>query len=236
MGGMEEVIDGILVAASELKRPLFEMRQLALSFEGLSPEDAVMRDQMVSISERAMRQVNDLQKLRKLADGKYEMGPVAVRPVCDEVTRELVDLFRFNRRELFVNYSSRLGLVTANRELLKSVVYNFLLNAVHYSGDEVRSELVVRETRGNVRVTVRDFGPALPMDVWREMKRGWVKRPESIAMRPGSSGLSLYIASKFSKYMHAGVGAVRHRDGTSFYVDLPVSRQLLLWSDDDFGD
>lgn len=87
----------------------------------------------------------------------------------------------------------------------------------------------MKDARDYVRVTVRDFGPALPIDVWREMKRGWIKKPTSIAMRPGSSGLGLYIASKFSRYMNAKVGAVRHRDGTSFYVELPISKQASLF-------
>ena len=119
--------------------------------------------------------------------------------------------------------------MTANKDLLHSVVYNFLLNAMHYSGENTRAELIVKEYSGRVKIIVRDYGPALPMDVWREMKRGWISKPTSIAMRPGSSGLGLYIASKFSNFMHAEVGAVRHRDGTSFFVNLPISRQASLF-------
>ena len=100
---------------------------------------------------------------------------------------------------------------------------------MHYSGKEVRSELIVKDFRDKVRVVIRDYGPALPIDVWKEMKQGFINKPTSIAMRPGSSGLGLYIASKFSRYMNAEVGAVRHRDGTSFYVNLPISRQGRLF-------
>lgn len=228
---MDVEVDGILVAARELKRSLVELRQLALSLDGAGATDEKIRREMVSVSDRAIRQVNDLMKLKRLERGLFEMEPVAVRGVCDEVTRELQYLFRFNKRELFIKYSNRAALVTANRELLHSVVYNFLLNAMHYVGEETRSELLVRDTRGKVEIKVRDFGPALPMDVWREMKRGWIKKPTSIAMRPGSSGLGLFIASRFSRYMNAEVGAVRHRDGTSFYVKLPISRQGTLFDD-----
>ena len=222
-------VDGILVAASELKEPLATMRQLALSFDGMSADNELIREKMVSVSDRAIRQVNDLLKLRRLEGGELELEPVAVKPVCDAVARELEYLFRYNKRELFVKYTGREQLVSANRELLKSVVYNFLLNAVHYTGDETRAELTVREVRDRVRIMVRDFGPALPMDVWREMRRGFVEKPTSIAMRPGSSGLGLFIASRFSRYMNAKVGAVRHRDGTSFYVELAKSRQARLF-------
>lgn len=227
---MDEEVSCILVAAAELKRPLVEMRQLALSFDEMNETNERLREEMVGVSDRAIRQVNDLMKIRKLENGLFEMEPVAVRAVCDEVTHELAYLFRFNQRDLFIKYSNRSRLVTANRELLKSVIYNFLLNAMHYSGSEVRSELIVKDYRDKVRVMIRDYGPALPIDVWKEMKRGWISKPASIAMRPGSSGLGLYIASKFSRYMNAEVGAVRHRDGTSFYVNLPVSRQGRLFA------
>ena len=218
-----------MVAAHELKAPLAVLRQLALSLPGMDFDGEHMRSEMVSVSERAIRQVNDLTKMRRLEDGLFVMEPVAVRAVCDEVTRELAYLFSYNRRDLFVKYSNRARLVTANRDLLYSVVYNFLLNAMHYSGEGTRAELVVKDFRDKVKVIIRDYGPALPMDVWREMKRGWVSKPTSIAMRPGSSGLGLFIASRFSRAMGARVGAVRHRDGTSFYVELPVSKQASLF-------
>ena len=225
----ESEVDGILVAAHELKAPLAVLRQLAFAFDGAGTRDEHIRSEMVSVSERAIKQVNDLAKVRRLEDGLFVMEPVVVREVCDAVSRELSYLFRYNQRDLFVKYTNKSKLVTANRELLYSVVYNFLLNAMHYSGEETRAELVVKDFRDKVKVIVRDYGPALPMDVWREMKRGWVEKPTSIAMRPGSSGLGLFIASRFSRYMGANVGAIRHRDGTSFYVELPISKQASLF-------
>ena len=226
---MDVEVDGILVAAHELKAPLAVLRQLALNLPGMDFDGEHMRNEMVSVSERALKQVNDLAKIRRLEDGLFTMEPVAVRAVCDDVTRELQYLFSYNKRDLWIKYSNRSRLVTANRDLLYSVIYNFMLNAMHYSGDGTRAELIVRDFRDRVRVIVRDYGPALPVDVWREVKRGFIKKPTSIAMRPGSSGLGLYIASKFSRYMNASVGAIRHRDGTSFYVELPISKQASLF-------
>ncbi len=226
---MEKEVDGILVAAHELKAPLAILRQLALSFDEMDTKNEYIRSEMISVSERAIKQVNDLAKIKRLEDGLFTMEPVAVREVCDAVSHELEYLFSYNRRDLYIKYMNRSRLVTANRDLLYSVIYNFLLNAMHYSGDGTRAELIVRDNKENVKIMIRDYGPALPMDVWREIKRGWVNKPTSIAMRPGSSGLGLYIASKFSKYMNARVGAVRHRDGTSFFVELPTSKQATLF-------
>lgn len=227
---MNVEVDGGLLIAHELKAPLSVMRQLAFALPEMSPDGEVLRDEMVRVSERAIRQVNDLSKVRRLEDGLFEVEPVAVRAVCDDVTRELTRLFENQGRSLRVRYMNRARLVNANAELLFSVIYNFLVNAIRYSGEGSETMLSVRDSKGRVKVMVRDYGPALPVGVWRKLKYGGIMEPVNVAMRPGSSGLGLYIASKFSRYMGANVGAVRHRDGTSFYVELNISKQASLFS------
>ena len=221
-------VEGATVVARELKRPLLELRQLALGFDGSGPEDEKIRAEMVAVSERAMRQVDDLTKFQELANGGFEMGPVAVRALCDDVIREVSALFGRKKCEMEVKYANKTRLVNANPELLKSVVSNLVLNAVEYDAEDLKTRFLVRESRGKVEIRVRDFGPALPMDVWQEVK-GDLTSPREIAMRPGSSAVGFYIASKFSKYMKAEVGAVRHNDGVSFFVKLPTTRQMSMW-------
>ena len=223
-------VDGAMVVARELKRPLLELRQLAFGFEGNGREDEKIRAEMVGVADRAIRQVNDLSKMEELERGGFEMGPVAVRALCDDVIKEISELFATSNKKckMTVRYSNRSRLVRANPELLKSVVYNFILDATRYTDEGMQAELKVKETSGFVEVSVRDFGPALSFGVWQEIQQE-LDCPKEIAMRPGSSALGLYIASKFSKYMDAEVGAVRHRDGASFFVKLPVSRQINLW-------
>lgn len=218
-----------MVVARELRRPLLELRQLALGFDGRGPEDERIRAEMVAVSERAMRQVDDLAQFEKLEDGGYEMGPIAVRALCDDVLEEIKGLFGGKKCELDVKYSNRSRLVNANERLLKSVVSNLLLNAVKYDAADTKTRFLISESKGKVEINVRDFGPALPPNVWREIKNEMFD-PQEIAMRPGSSALGFYIASKFSKYMKAEVGAVRHNDGVSFFVKLPVARQMTIWS------
>ena len=222
-------VDGASVVARELKRPLLELRQLALGFDGKGKGDEEIRTEMVGVADRAMHQVDDLMKIQYLGNGDYKLEPVAVRAVCDDVLQEVAKLFGDKTCQMKVRYSNRQRLVMANKELLGSVVYNFLLDATHYASIDTKAELKVREVKNNVVVEVRDFGPALPIKIWREMKDSLVKQPNDIAMRPGSSVVGLFIASKFSKYMNAKVEAVRHQDGTSFLIKLPTLRQMSIW-------
>jgi len=219
-----------VIVAHELKGPLSLSRQLALSLDFEDSIDGAREigHQIAATSERALRQVEDLTRVARLEDALFEMEPVNPRIVCDEVVSELWRLFRFNRRELMIDYRNKRKLVVANRQLLHSVVYNFCLNAMNYGGEELPSLVSIYEKRDKIRIDVRDYGPTVPTKVWREIKNGFVKKPVDIAMRPGSSGLGLYIAAKFANYMHSDFGLVRHRDGTSFYIDLPISGQLSL--------
>lgn len=219
------VDSSVITVAHELKAPLAMLRQLALSLE-FEKDVSKVSERMVVTSERALKQVNDLVRVARLDEAMFEMEPVNPRRVCDEAVSELYSLFRFNRREVRVNYRNKEKLVVGNKDLLYSVVYNFCLNAMNYGGVESPSEIFVRDAGGGVRIGVRDYGPSLPPKVWRELQKGFVKKPMEISMRPGSSGLGLYIASKFINYMKGNFGITRHRDGTSFYVDMPVSTQM----------
>ena len=129
---MESEVNGILVAAHELKAPINLLRQLAFSLDFAEDEKDIkaIQDKMISVSDRALRQVQDLTKIARLDDGLFEMEPVAVRAVCDDVTKELRTLFRFNHRKLEIEYRNKTRLVSAKRDLLYSIVYNFCCNAL----------------------------------------------------------------------------------------------------------
>lgn len=227
---MSVEVNGFLVAAHELKAPLCLMRQLtlALNLADNSSIRSKLQNQLIEVSERALRQVEDLSKISRLEDGLFDTGPVSVRGVCDEVLRELTPLFGYEHKNISLQCHNKSRLAIANHDLLHSIVYNFCVNAMRYSENNSCSRLSVSEQKGSIRVGVRDFGPALPTKIWRELQTGRLDAPTSIAMRPGSSGLGLFIASEFAHYMHAKIGAIRHYDGTSFFVDLPISKQLSL--------
>lgn len=92
---MASEVNGILVAAHELKAPLSLMRQLALNMQCTEDANTQYRlcDQLVNVSERALLQVNDLTKIARLEDGLFAMEPVSVRGICEMVARDVGSLF-----------------------------------------------------------------------------------------------------------------------------------------------
>lgn len=210
---------GIFSAAHELKAPNALLRQLALELRETATTDADRRtiDQMVLVSERALRLTTNLTKTARLEDGLFELEPVNVQQLCEEVAYELRPLYAAYERTLKVQSRRRAPLVVANRDLLRRVIAGFADNALRYSDDSSDVVIGVRQRESTVQVSVRDSGPVVTRSAAPEL-----------AGRPDSSGLGLAIAARFAEAMHGSTGVRRHRDGMTFFVELHASEQLSL--------
>lgn len=223
----------LVAAAHELKAPLALMRQLSIGLEqGLYEEDERQRilRKIILTSERSLRLTSDLTRAVRLEDSLFELEPLNSRQLCEEVAHELSPLFAARQKSIQVESSSRNLLVVGNRKLLQQILINFSDNALHYTKEN--TPVIIQASRCNkdatVKFGVRDYGPAIPIDIWKKVHRHLGKSPQLLHDRPSSSGLGLYIASQFAAAMHGSIGAIRHRDGATFYVNVPISRQLEL--------
>lgn len=224
-------VSTIGLAAHELKSPLVLLRQLAIELTDGALTDVERRrvtEQMTLVSEKALRLTSDLTRAESQLE-LFSVEPVNPLDVATDVRHELGRLYTANGRKLRVNRLRQLPPVIANRDLLRRILLNFADNALHY-GDidgvvELRAQLI--NERSVVRLSVRDFGPFIPARQWRKLVSS-LEHTKEVHQRPLSSGLGLYISHEFAKAMNGRIGAIRHQDGASFYVELPVSKQLAL--------
>lgn len=232
VGALVSGVTPLSVAAHELKSPLVLLRQLSIDLQDgfiSGPEKRRMLEQMVQVSEKALRLTSDLTRTERLQQPLFESYPLNPLSVTDDVASELRRLYRAHGRSLKVRRIRHLPPVVANHDLLRRILLNFADNALHYSDIngvvELRAQLL-RE-RDVVRLSVRDYGPNLSIASWKKLTNG-LSSKQPVQARPLSSGLGLYISHQFATAMNANIGAIRHRDGASFYVEVPVSRQLSL--------
>lgn len=224
-------ITPLVAAAHELKAPLALVRQLALRLEDDHLSDAERKrllHQTVLTSERALRLTSDLTKAARLDSALFQLEPINPDQLCRDVVSELRPLFEAYGRTVAVKGRKHPLLLVANRDLLRRILLGFSDNALHYSqpGTAVHLQIQAFKKAGTVRVGVRDFGPALSSDMWRTLQKKLDSAPQAIHARPESSGLGLYIASQFADAMNGRIGAIRHKDGATFYVELQASNQL----------
>jgi signal transduction histidine kinase len=225
-------MSSVITAAHELKAPLALVRQLSLSLEGenITPRERErMVRQIILTTERALRLTTDLSRSSRLQDSLFELEPLNPQQICEEVAHELTPLYKARDREIRVASRYRPALVVANRELLYRIMLNFGDNALHYSdGGTVELRTGVRTAGTQIRLGVRDYGPTVPIDIWAKLQSRLGTQTQVLHTRPQSSGLGLYVASQFASAMQGKIGATRHRDGATFYVDLNASTQLSL--------
>lgn len=223
----------LVAAAHELKSPLALMRQLSLMLESGDLSDAESKKMLRQISltsERALRLTSDLTRSARLDDAMFKLEPINPQQLCEDIVHELAPLFNAYGRDVRLVPRKHPLLLVANRDLLRRIIMNFSDNALHYADGSSAVEIQVKALNNGqtIRLGVRDYGPALSSDMWKSLQTKLAKAPQSVHARPQSSGLGLYVASQFADAMHGTIGATRHRDGATFYVDLSSSHQLSL--------
>lgn len=209
-------------AAHELKAPTALIRQLALELRDRenTEQDRLLLDQIIVTAERSLRLTNNLTKTATLTSSLFELEPVNVQQVCEEVAHEMTPMYQLHNRKIDVRTRRRAPLVVANRDLLRRVLLGFADNALHYGGEQAPVLLEVVSRTSEAQVGVRDQGPLLPK---RHLATNGV-----VTGRPEASGIGLYIAERFATMMHAQIGSTRHRNGMTYHLTLPVSEQLSL--------
>ena len=218
-------------AASELNAPLVLLRQLglALAADTMTPSERKrLSEQLTLTSERALRLTKQL-TFSSDAPSLIELEPVNAVTLCQEVVHELSPLFMAHGRAITVHPRSKVPLLVANRQLLRQLLMGLGDNALHYASDDKPVQLIIKMLGGSVRIGVRDYGPAVPNDLWQQLD-GRVARRAAVSLprRPQVSGLGLMAARRLAAAMGGVVGVTRHRDGATFYVDMHQSGQLSL--------
>ena len=224
-------LPSVLVAAHELKTPLSLIRQLTLMLDDDLTSEAdkkQIQQRIVQTSEQALQLTVDLANSANLTPSLFPLEPVNPLVICQQMAAET----RFNAvlygRKISWPRSGRNSLlILANRTLLGRILANFLNNALKYTEDDSEIKVSVKAVGGAVRLSVRDFGPMMSLKEYRRLLDEMDAR-KTVRTRPESSGLGIYVASQFARAMNGQIGLIRHRDGLTFYVDMPISRQLSL--------
>jgi signal transduction histidine kinase len=241
LAGSEDTKDGsyandlsfAYTAAHELKAPLALIRQLTLLLEdGVENEQEWRRmlRQVTLTAERGLRLTENLTRSSRLDDSLFTLEPINPQQLLEEVAHEFTPLYKAKDREIRVASRYRPMLMVANRDLLYRILANFADNALHYADKSLPVELYAgkRDQGEKIRVSVRDYGPAVPPKLWKNLEANLGKGRQTLHMRPQSSGLGLFVAGQFAEAMNGAVGATRHKNGATFYVDMNASRQLKL--------
>lgn len=219
----------ISLASHQLRTPATVVKQyiamVMSGFAGDVPEK--QRDMLARAyksNELQLRIINDLLHVAALDAGRVRLQKAAIDPV-KLVKRSLEDQkTKFAEREQIIHLKTahKVGHVQADELKLRMVLDNLLDNASKYSdrGSEVR--VVVTETIGTVKITVRDHGIGIDEADCCKLFQKFSRIDNRLSAEVSGSGLGLYWAKHIID-LHGGAIKVKSKKaaGSAFTIILP---------------
>lgn len=230
----DDYMQSLVAAAHELKTPLAIIAHLASALEDESlatPEQRRAGLQRIQLSaERTMRLIQGLTTSYRLGDEQLKLAlnlqPVNITQICEEVAHEILPFARVQSQTLELALGQRSQLVVGDKELLHSVLFNLLDNAIRHTPPQTTVRMHVRRRTELVRVCVHDSGPGIQPSDMTKLKQRLGTHTQPIVTRSSGSGLGLYIAQQLADAMGGRLGVGTVKSGADFHVDLLHSRQL----------
>lgn len=191
---------------------------------------------VVAKAAQALQLVNDMVDINNVDDGRFRLfiAPVDLVVLLQEEVEGAQALSAQHTIVLDTTLAS--FEVSADKQRLRQVLGNLLVNAIHYAPDggmitvrlnatEAQAPLGVTELPQEVQITVTDQGTGIAAeDLPRIFDRFYRGRGQYIA---SGSGLGLYIVAEIIA-QHGGRLWAESTPGAgaSFHITLPVSRQI----------
>ncbi len=170
-----------------------------------------------------LKLISDILDLSKIEAGRMELTRehVTVASAFAEVISGLHPLAEKKSQALLQKVEPNLH-VYADAMRFKQILMNLVANAIKFTPERGRIELVARRVQDQARMEVRDNGPGIPPDQQQRIFEAFVRLTQTGSATEGT-GLGLAITSRLVE-LHGSKLAIESQpgEGTSFYFSLPL--------------
>lgn len=167
--------------------------------------------------------ISDILDLSKIEAGRMDLDreDMKVAPAFAEVISALSPLAEKKSQALLQQVETGLQ-VHADATRLKQVLTNLLGNAIKFTPEGGRIELLARRMEDQVRIEVRDSGPGIPPAQQQRIFEAFFRLTEKGSSTEGT-GLGLAITARLVE-LHGAKLAIDSRpgEGACFYFSLPL--------------
>jgi signal transduction histidine kinase len=213
----------------ELRTPLNGIVGFAQLFHdgALGPISELQREcvgDMLSCSGQLLMLIGDLLDLTKIESGKmtFQFEPVSLTRLITEAAETMQAIADSKRIEISLRHDAQVDTVLADAGRLKQILYNYLSNALKFTGTGGRIRMcVAAEDRGFYRMEVEDDGIGIaPGDIPRLFSE--FSQLGSSEQSKAGSGLGLAVSKRIAEALGGRVGVESEfGKGSRFYVVLP---------------
>jgi len=162
----------------------------------------------------------DIDCAHKPLQSKHTLLVQLVRDICENI-----DTVHREKQRIQLMISNNL-LIFANPYYVRDILYQLLTNAIECSPETspivISAELITASNE--VRISVRDQGPGIPVDEIPQLFNQFVRLQRDIAGKVRGAGLGLYICKHMVEAMHGRIWVESNdqaEQGSCFIFTLP---------------
>lgn len=173
---------------------------------------------------RLQKLIEELFGFTKLSYGKMNMNIITLNLV--ELLSQLIEESypNFEKNNLNYEFTSNVKklYIDGDGDLLVRLFDNLITNAIKYGADGKMVKIRLRKEKKLVRITVLNFGYAIPEKELPYIFDKFYRVESSRSTSTGGTGLGLAIVKNIAEMHHGSVEAKSDLSGTRFIVTLPL--------------
>ncbi len=228
--------DFVANVSHEIRTPISAIKAAAetlfddLEYRPEEPADpTVLRNFLGIIARQAERLhaiVEDLLALARIEQGKREDAIELIAEPLSPVIAAAVETCqaKADEKDISIRVDCEFGLMAEmNRTMLEQALINLIDNAVKYSPESSKVEVVALKIRSEVKITVLDEGRGIESEHLPRLFERFYRTDRARSRQMGGTGLGLSIVKHIAE-AHGGRVSVESRPGvgSTFILTLPL--------------
>ena len=217
--------DLVANVSHDIKTPLTMINAYAEMIKDISGDDPEKRNEHLDViiqeSEYLDKLVSDMSQLSKLQSGVIELTKdnFDLKDCTNNVVLLLSQIINEKNINLVLDLDD--CVIYADEIKISQVIYNYLSNALKYSGDNTRITVRIRDYEDRVRLEVIDQGSGIPQESLPYIWDRYYKVDKNFNRSAASSGLGLAIAKAILEAHRAQYGVEsKLGEGSTFWFEL----------------
>lgn len=219
----------VSMASHEFRTPLSTiLSSISLIEQYTEPEQSLQRNKHIERIKYSVRNLNEILNnflsLSRLEQGKMEMEkqlfdlPKFVNQLSDEIsviTKEGQQIIYNHLGDILINF---------DKQIMRSVLLNFLSNAIKYSDKDILVSTNVNDKA--ITISIKDSGIGIPPEEQNQLFNGFFRAKNAQSVQ--GTGLGLNIVKKYVELLKGSITFNSEPgEGTVFIVSFPNVKKVI---------
>jgi len=179
-----------------------------------------------NINERSVRLSDFVNRLLNLTymrlNNKIELEVFPIREAVISSVSLVINIAESKSMTLRYFIDDSLENITNNKFVFEELISSLLLNAIRYTPDNGKIDLVVKDKEDKVQIEISDSGIGIPQDETAHIFDEFYRASNAKKFKPHGTGLGLAIVKEIVQLYQGEIRVESKLDiGTSFFVVFP---------------